>query len=502
MSVTTFVTYNGDGVTTDFAIPFAYTTASEVVVTRRNGAVTYTFFTGSIIRLTSPAALAVGDVLTIERVTNIDAPKVVFKNGSGQTGGQLNSMVTQLLRGMQEVTSRVARALYVTAAGVYDFGGYKASNVANPVSAQDAVTKSYGDTNYGGSAAASALSYATAASGSASAAATSATNANNSAIAAAASAVTAATFNPALFPTKANNLSDLASAATARTNLAVYSSAATDTLLNAKANTAHTHTPADLTSAPMAAIFRNLFIGNGGTPNTQVNVVVDQVVATNGTTFAVGTSLNLTISTASSGAANALDTGSVAANTWYSVWAIYNGTTWAGLLSTSTTAPTMPSGYTYKVRLGWVRTDGSSILYRTRQVNRTAVWLVTAATNVPNLPLFASGAIGNVATPTWVSTSLAGVCPPTTVAVDVKVSNATSGGGGTAYNLLAPNNAYGGANSLTNPPTIQCMAFDNGSAGQAQAMHGRITLEAVQTIYIAQSGTSARVWAVGWEDGL
>jgi len=57
-----------------------------------------------------------------------------------------------------------------------------------------------------------------------------------------------------------------------------------------------------------------------------------------------------------------LDTGSEAANTWYSLWAIHNPTTvtTAGLLSTSATAPTMPSGYTKKRRVGWIRNDASS----------------------------------------------------------------------------------------------------------------------------------------------
>ena len=69
----------------------------------------------------------------------------------------------------------------------------------------------------------------------------------------------------------------------------------------------------------------------------------------------------LTADVTSSGA-NGLDTGSIAANTWYYVWAIWNPstTTDASLLSLSSTAPTMPSGYTKKRRVGSVRSDGSS----------------------------------------------------------------------------------------------------------------------------------------------
>lgn len=80
-------------------------------------------------------------------------------------------------------------------------------------------------------------------------------------------------------------------------------------------------------------------------------------------------SVNLTADLAVAGA-NGLDTGSEANDTWYSVWAIahadgdVSGTALAGLLSLSATAPTMPSGYTLKVRVGWVRNNGSGDLYR------------------------------------------------------------------------------------------------------------------------------------------
>ena len=59
-----------------------------------------------------------------------------------------------------------------------------------------------------------------------------------------------------------------------------------------------------------------------------------------------------------------LDTGSVVANTGYHIWAIYNPTTTASdvLFSTSVSAPTMPSGFTKKRRIGWIRTDGSSLI--------------------------------------------------------------------------------------------------------------------------------------------
>lgn len=86
-------------------------------------------------------------------------------------------------------------------------------------------------------------------------------------------------------------------------------------------------------------------------------------------------SVNLTVDITTSGA-NGLDTGTEASSTWYSIWVIYNPTTstTAGLLSTSATAPTMPSGYTKKRRVGWVRNDASSNFLKFYQIGDWWWW--------------------------------------------------------------------------------------------------------------------------------
>lgn len=72
-------------------------------------------------------------------------------------------------------------------------------------------------------------------------------------------------------------------------------------------------------------------------------------------------SVNLTVDITASGA-NGLDTGSEASSTMYHLYVIYNGTTTAGLLSTSASSPTMPSGYTFKGYVGAVYNNSSSNL--------------------------------------------------------------------------------------------------------------------------------------------
>jgi len=82
--------------------------------------------------------------------------------------------------------------------------------------------------------------------------------------------------------------------------------------------------------------------------------------------------VNLAMDITASGL-NGLDTGSVAASTMYYIYAIHKPAVYgadghtlttpgatAGLLSLSSTAPTLPAGYTYQRRIGEVATDASS----------------------------------------------------------------------------------------------------------------------------------------------
>jgi hypothetical protein len=97
---------------------------------------------------------------------------------------------------------------------------------------------------------------------------------------------------------------------------------------------------------------------NPGTPNTKIDITADRISVAG----FIKALLNVTIDAAGVGA-NGLDTGALANDTLYFVYLIYRPSTatFAGLLSTSETAPTLPSGYTKKRLLGAVRTDGAAI---------------------------------------------------------------------------------------------------------------------------------------------
>ncbi len=73
----------------------------------------------------------------------------------------------------------------------------------------------------------------------------------------------------------------------------------------------------------------------------------------------VGSALTVDITTSG---ANGIDTGAEASNTWYYVWVIAqaSGANPRGLLSTSSTAPTMPTGYSVKRLVGAVKNNAGS----------------------------------------------------------------------------------------------------------------------------------------------
>lgn len=119
---------------------------------------------------------------------------------------------------------------------------------------------------------------------------------------------------------------------------------------------------------------RGLTIVNNVTnPNYQVDIAASEVILqdTSGNTISIS-SLSVTADITASGA-NGLDTGAEASSTWYHIWAIAKADgTKASLLSTSATAPTMPSGYIFKSYLGAVYNNASSNFVAFSQIGKEA----------------------------------------------------------------------------------------------------------------------------------
>jgi hypothetical protein len=83
---------------------------------------------------------------------------------------------------------------------------------------------------------------------------------------------------------------------------------------------------------------------------------------------AAGTGI-VTINIAANGLAG-LDSGTIAANTFYAVYAVGDSTgnnPGSALISANLTTPFLPSGYDMKKRIGYIKTDGSSHILPFRQ---------------------------------------------------------------------------------------------------------------------------------------
>jgi hypothetical protein len=123
-----------------------------------------------------------------------------------------------------------------------------------------------------------------------------------------------------------------------------------------------------------------------------------------GDTFDLETEDASTINSAITGAGG-LDTGSMSDDTWYYVWVVgkSDGTV-AGLLSLSSTDPTMPSGYDYKRRVGAWR-------YQTAKFMENAYYLGYGKTRKFIFPyVYVLNGVGNI---TWANADVSSYVPPT-----------------------------------------------------------------------------------------
>lgn len=245
-----------------------------------------------------------------------------------------------------------------------------------------------------------------------------------------------------------------------------------------------------LDAVPISGSFTNLVIQNGSNfPDTRMVITADAVTVEDANGEAARLEgVHCTIDGSTVGAGG-LDTGTLAASTWYALFAIYNPAagTQSCLASLSATAPTLPSGYTMFHRFGWARTDASIHFWRTKQEGRDVRYIV--GTNPVRTRLLASGAAGNTSTPTWVAVDTTTDVPTTASAIVVGL-----GGSGSDGAITAPNNSYGALGS-NNPAPI---AKSPRSSSQES---GVIQLES-SNIYWASDGSGNVLVCYGWKDNL
>lgn len=190
---------------------------------------------------------------------------------------------------------------------------------------------------------------------------------------------------------------------------------------------------------------------------------------------------------------NGLDDGTVAANTWYSVWVIHNSSSsvTSGLLSALAENPECPDGFDFKRRIGWVRTDGTPNAHALggTQNGDSFSYRARTGTNLTGVPYIASGATANAA---WETRPTADFIPSTACAVRVGIYTNNQGdnafsAGVAAYQPVA----------LTDAP-----AFYNGNQYQSNICSDTAIYLDSRDIYYSSNQGNGRVRCYGWIDSI
>jgi hypothetical protein len=259
-----------------------------------------------------------------------------------------------------------------------------------------------------------------------------------------------------------------------------------------------------------------LKITNGGSPNAVISLTANQIVMQTAAGLTINRSnvslTNINITTGNSvSTANGMDGEAPGNSNWLYVWAIDNGAAPAGLVSLAGgngLAPILPSGYTYKCRLGAVRVDGGGALFRTLQFGPETQYVVTPATNTAALPVITSS-FGSY----WTANTVSNAVPPSAIKAMAQFSsqftNATSTAS-TVHAAVAPNNNY--ATTPTSSAFPPCAAYyaDAGgiTAGYSLAQN-QVCVFALESanVYTGILSTAnitavATLSALGWRDNV
>jgi len=244
-------------------------------------------------------------------------------------------------------------------------------------------------------------------------------------------------------------------------------------------------------------VFNNLAVQ---VPNgLYVRIIADYISLFNASYLTVVVkSINVIVDITAVGA-DGLDSGSMAANTWYSIWVIYNKTTetTAAIISLNASSPVLPSGYTYFARVGWARTTSSANQLRHMdQFGGKVNYLFDSGMYV-----IASGAAGTYSstTPVWVTANLNNFIPSTAREANTVTYNNYEGGA-LSNVIVAPNNYYAGIASATG--NIPPLYLNSSHAAIIKTSFGLETYGDSRLLYWVSSAAGGAIYCTGWEDNL
>jgi hypothetical protein len=234
-------------------------------------------------------------------------------------------------------------------------------------------------------------------------------------------------------------------------------------------------TPIPVATVAVIASGRNFVVTNSTV--ARVTCTADEVILkTTGSTPQIYLASSVsTFADMGATGAGGLDTGAEGASRWYYFWLIYNPSTGMvnGLISESSTAPTLPSGYTYRALLGAVYNDSGSDFDDFYQHQRRAI--------IPAQAIFND----TTGVTSWTALSgapLNAIIPP--IAKQVSGFAGCTAGAGGAIAVAADGNGTG----------VQVVSGANTGAGFGEYVVGgcwNVVLKTAQTIYWQAGATTA-----------
>jgi hypothetical protein len=191
--------------------------------------------------------------------------------------------------------------------------------------------------------------------------------------------------------------------------------------------------------------------------------------------------------------AGGLDTGTVAADTFYYLFAIYNPTTQTSdaLFSASKTSPTLPSGYTKKKYVASLATDASQNIRRGKWVFSSAGYTFFLRDRL--LELSSSASIS-----TSSRTALAVTCPPNTISIMSFQYDPNGSGFSSMIVTSGFESDQGTGNSATPNDLVtgaanHCRGTVRRHVGDNSTIYYRTSFNLVDSL---------RVFTLGWEEML
>ncbi|MEZ2409838.1 phage tail fiber protein [Bosea sp. RCC_152_1] len=137
-----YAQFPGDGVTPTFAVPFPYLAKGHVSVRVNLVPVSFTWDDGQTVRI-SPGYEP--GVVEVRRTTPRETPMVDFQDGSVLVETDLDLSALQTFYIVQEAIDIAGGTLELKADGSYGAAGRRISDIGDPTSPRDAVTKQYHD---------------------------------------------------------------------------------------------------------------------------------------------------------------------------------------------------------------------------------------------------------------------------------------------------------------------------------------------------------------------